>query len=310
MSVRLKSGEGEGPHPFFEPFNLTKGAMSDFEHQGERRAEKRELKEGAPLLKVLEHIDWLTRERNDAQNPESVDRYDHLSLGATSLGDTILTKKFSEDERQRAFHVEVGRIFVELVGLLQILGTKEELIESMLEQYETCHRCKHVPCTCNPSDAGFTEGLPPAVIVGKETTLSEWQGHLKRLYGGNNAVRSRVELYALISLEIAEARRSAKDYERLKAKGDADPSEIEKTRKEAIEELAQAVAWLIGFCVHPDSRLNGKQDIPLEEVLVRMYGNEEKPDPKKPFTTLVSRKDPGLKPQLDKLTPIFERAGS
>lgn len=189
-----------------------------------------------------------------------------------------------------------------------MLGTKEELIESMISQYETCHRCKNLPCSCNPTDAGFAEELPPAVAVGKDSTLSDWQAHLKRLYGGNNAARPRVELYALISLEIAEARRSAKDYERLKRQGDADPALIEKTRKEAVEELAQAVAWLIGFCVHPESRLNGKHDIPLEEVLVRMYGNEEKPDPKKPFTTLVSRKDPGFKEQLAKLGLIFSRA--
>lgn len=93
MLVRLKAGEGEGPHPFFEPDNITKGAMTEGERTGEGRAEKRELKEGAPLLEVIEHLDWLTRERNDAQNPEGVDRYDHLSLGATSLGDTVLTKK-------------------------------------------------------------------------------------------------------------------------------------------------------------------------------------------------------------------------
>lgn len=244
------------------------------EHESPDYSSSQELYIGMPLSQEIQRLIDLMHDRNETHLPTVEHRTNHLFLGHADIGSLLTQPKFDQqpEERLKLLRIDVAKTYLRIGTLLEKLGTPEELTTSLVTQYEKCHRCSQNPCVCNPSETGFTEEQPPAVEINANSSLADWQAHFKRLYGGNNALRDLEWMGLKLGAELGESITEVTRMQKAIQSGDASPEQIEELRKKAIEELAQVTAWLLGICVHPDVQLNG-QEIPLEEILVELYGS-------------------------------------
>ncbi len=226
-----------------------------------------------PLPEEIQRLMDLMHDRNLEHLPTMEHRTNHLFLGHAGIGGLLTQPKFDQDpeRRKELLRIDVAKTYLRILTLAEALGTPDEFTAKFVEQYEKCHRCGQNPCVCNPSEAGFESEQPTATEIHAGSSLSEWQAHLKRLYGGNNALRDLEWMGLKLGAELGESITEVTRMQKAIQAGGS-PEQVEEYRQRALEELAQVTAWLLGICVHPDARLNN-QEINLEQILVDLYGD-------------------------------------
>lgn len=214
-----------------------------------------ELKLGAPLKEVLEFSDGLTRERNERNFHTLADRVDHLALGGGELlksvhvGDTKILPSVS------------AKITLRIFTVLQGLDAMNGLVQTLMEKFPEsgCSYCGGKPCRCAVDRPQAKASVLPSESQ-RQWSVSEWQKHLKAVYGNSNKDKGGL-LWAAsrLSSEIKEVLEA-----RMRMDRETSPELIEKYKRETISELADSFAWVCAVC----NELNAN----LDSEFVTRYG--------------------------------------
>ena len=265
----------------------------------EERLETSELRLGTPMRGVLDFSERLTRQRNERELPSPLHRGMHLTLGARDMW-TTLTRVRDEARRLELFRIIAPKVALRIFTALQELGEKDEFVERLIENYTVCKRCGKLPCMCDPVERSTNEYKAERLEGQEQWSLSEWHRHLGKMYGKANCERGLILTIGQLSSETAEVAEAILKMDQAKGRGDLE--KVEEHRQEAIDELSQCLAWLIGVCnvVEPNSSFvsgNAVEADLLERSFVEIYGKgcprcNEIPCVCEGFTWLEPRKDP------------------
>lgn len=208
-----------------------------------------ELKLGAPLKVILEFSDGLTRGRNERNFHTIADRVDHLALGGGELlksvhvGDTGILPSVS------------AKIALRIFTVLQGLGAMDDIIQTLMDKFPEsgCSYRGNKPCSCAVDRPQTKTSVFPSELQ-REWSLSEWQKHLKDVYGASNKEKGAL-LWAAsrLSSEIKEVLEARMRMDREKS-----PELIEKYKRETISELADSFAWVCAVCNELDANLDSE----------------------------------------------------
>lgn len=205
---------------------------------------------------MLDFSDGLTRERNERNFHTVADRVDHLALGGGELlksvhvGDTDILPSVS------------AKITLRIFTALQGLGAMETFIDTLMGKFPErgCSYCGNKPCSCAVDRPQAKASVLPSDAQ-RDWSLSEWQAHLKNVYGASNMEKGGL-LWAAsrLSSEIKEVLEA-----RMRMDRETSPESIEKYRRETISELADSFAWVCAVCNELTANLDSE--------FVMRYGN-------------------------------------
>lgn len=218
----------------------------------------RELGQHASITEVLEYADGLTRERNEKFFPTLDKRLLHLFAGGVEMFDTVRARA----KHERFIPIVASKIFVRALNVLQALSERDTAIEQLMKKYPEsgCSYCGKKPCECaviRPEDkvgAVYSEEQ-------KNWTITQWQQHLKEVYGAGNKAKGLEWVVNRLGSEIGELSEAAILMEQSKG---ADPKEIEKYKEEAASEAADVIAWIMAAC--------NEVDADLDKTFIDRYG--------------------------------------
>ena len=246
-------------NPFEKPRNpIDRPGAGDGGKESREGNESQELKEGTPMTGVLDFSDRLTQERNEQFLRTNGLRVQHLLAGGGEVLDTIERVK-PEEKMKEIIPSVLAKVTLRVFTVLQGLQNKAEIIDALKKKFPEsgCSYCGHKPCGCNV--------MRPEEKVGAQAsdaqngwTISEWQKHLKDVYGANNAKQGLRFIYGRLLSEMNEVNVAGMQMEMM-------PEEAEKYRQEAVSELADSFAWVAAVA--------NELDMDLEKAFVERYGN-------------------------------------
>jgi len=219
------------------------------------KKEIKELKVGSPLEEVLDFSHILTSERNEKYFFTTADRVDHLVLGGAEMSNAVRAKD------NKIIPIVASKILLRVFSILQGFTEREAIIEKLMTKFpETgCSYCGKKPCNCALDRPKGLAGIEPSEIQ-KRWTMSQWQKHLKEVYGASNAQQGMAGISNRLGSEIAEVVQARMLMDRR----DNKEEDTEKYKHEAITELADVFAWALATC--------NEIDVDLERAFVERYG--------------------------------------
>ena len=206
------------------------------------------------MSQVLDFSSGLTIERNKKCFPTFADRVDHLVLGGAELSNAVRA------EDTKILPAVASKVILRIFTVLQGLGEKDAIVQMLMDKFPAtgCSYCGKKPCQCAVDRPKGHAGIRPSEFQ-KEWTFTDWQQHLKEVYGESNTARGLTWIANRLTSEIAEVVQA-------RMLMDMQTSEEGKDRytREAVNELADSFGWAVAVCNVLDAN--------LENVFIERYG--------------------------------------